>query len=56
MNLLRVFCLIRMRQQGHANSNTLLQQNTSVLNRVYRLTEVDVYNSRKTVIVVVVMR
>ena len=44
------------RQQGHAGSKTLhQQQNSPVLNRMWRLTQADQYNGRKTVVVVVVL-
>ena len=43
------------RQQGHAGSKTLHQQNPPVLNWRCRLTRVDVYNGRKTVVMVVVV-
>ena len=55
-----VFSLIRMRwfgchQQGHAGRKTLRQQNPPVLNWRCRLTQVDLYNGRKTVVVLVVL-
>jgi len=40
--------------QGHAGSKTLHQQNPPVLNWRCRLTQVDLYNDNKTVVVVVV--
>jgi len=42
------------RQQGHADSKTLLQQNPPVLNWGCQLTQVVLYNGRKTVVIVVV--
>ena len=36
------------RQQGHAGSKTLQQRNPPVLNWRCRLTQVDLYNGRKT--------
>ena len=42
------------RQQGHAGSKTLHQQNPPVLNGRCRLMQVDLYNGHKTVAVVVV--
>jgi len=42
-------------QQGHVGSKTLHQQNPPVLDWRCRLTQVDLYNSRKTAIVVVVV-
>jgi len=48
-----VFCLIWMcYQQGHAGSKTLFQQNPPVLNWGCQLTQVVLYNGRKTVVVV----
>ena len=38
------------RQQGHAGSKTLHQQNPPVLNWRCRLTQVDLYNGRKMVV------
>ena len=38
-------------QQGHAGSETLLQQNRRVLNWGCRLTQVDLHNDRKMVVV-----
>jgi len=38
------------RLQGHAGSKTLHQQNPPVLNWRCRLTQVDLYNGRKTVV------
>jgi len=42
------------RQQGHAGSKTLHQQNPPVLNWRCQLTQVDLYDGRKMVVVVVV--
>ena len=42
------------RQQGHAHSKTLHQQNPPVLNGRCQLMQVDLYNGHKTVAVVVV--
>ena len=39
-------------QQGHADSKTLHQQNPPILNWRCRLTQVDLYNGHKTVVVV----
>jgi len=41
-------------QQGHAGSKTLHQQNPPVLNWRCQLTQVDLYDGRKIVVVVVV--
>jgi len=41
-----VFCLIRIRQQGHVGSKTLHQQNPPVLNWRCRLTQVGLHNGR----------
>jgi len=46
--------LVASCQQGHAGSKALQQQNPPVLNWKCRLTQVDLYNGRKTVVVVVV--
>jgi len=40
--------------QGHVGSKTLLQQNHSVLNQLWQLRQVVLYNGHKTVVVVVV--
>ena len=50
-----VFCLIRIRQQGHVGSKTLHQENPPVLNWRCRLTQVGLHNGRETVVVVVVV-
>ena len=42
-------------QQGHAGSKTLHQQNPRVLNWRCQLTQVDLYNGRKTVVAVVLI-
>jgi len=48
-----VFSLIHMRWlQGHADSKTVHQQNPPVLNWRCQLMQVDLYNGRKTVVVV----
>jgi len=47
--------VVRCRQQGHVDSKTLLQQNSPFLNRLCRLMQVNLYNARKTVLVVVVI-
>jgi len=45
--------LVSCHQQGHAGSKTLHRLNPPVLNWRCRLTQVDLYNGRKTVVVVV---
>ena len=43
------------RQQGHAGSKTLHQQNNPVLNRRCQLMQVDLYNGHKMVVVIAVV-
>ena len=45
-----IFC----HQQGHAGSKTFHQQNPPVLNWRCQITQVDLYNGGKTVVVVVI--
>jgi len=49
------YCFWSCHQQGHAGSKTLHEQNPPVLNWRCRLTQVDLYNGRKMVLVVVVV-
>ena len=46
---------VNYRQQGRAGSKTLLQQNPPVLSWRCQLTQVDLFNSRKTVVVIVLV-
>jgi len=43
------------RQQGHVGSKTLHQQNSPVLNWRCRLTHVDLYDGRETVVVLLLL-